>query len=179
MKNKFLFTRSYSFTPLKGRKMLFELVESRGADLSFKPRNRDNHDMIPARRLVGRDLEIATFSYQGVDVVLRADQYLPKGFSVPRGMSETEFPQWQKTREDLVKNAYLYSVKNREEIHAAKMCGCYDCQHIFPAEEIEEWTDGGLTAVCPFCGTDAVIPHIPGIVKLSRELLSALNERYF
>jgi hypothetical protein len=33
---------------------------------------------------------------------------------------------------------------------------------VFDVREIEEWIDGGQTALCPHCGIDSVLPVIDG-----------------
>ena len=40
--------------------------------------------------------------------------------------------------------------------------GCYHCGRIYNLANhpIEEWIDGGQTALCPTCGIDAVIPKL-------------------
>jgi hypothetical protein len=36
------------------------------------------------------------------------------------------------------------------------------CVIVFDVEEIEEWIDGGQTALCPHRGIDSVLPAIDG-----------------
>jgi hypothetical protein len=42
------------------------------------------------------------------------------------------------------------------------VAGCFYCIPVFDVEEIEEWIDGGQTALCPHCGIDSVLPVIDG-----------------
>jgi hypothetical protein len=49
-------------------------------------------------------------------------------------------------------------------------CGCYYCLKIFRFEEIKEYTDNGLTAICPHCGIDSVILDAPGTPVTNAEL---------
>lgn len=178
MTTKFIFTRSYTFTPDKGRDMFFELVERHGDKVSFRLRDKGNTSVIEADLQIDENMECVTLSCKGVELELWADQYISKGFTAPR-LPEPEFLKWVKTREDVLRNAHLYSSHHREEMLESKQCGCYSCQRIFSTDEIEDWTDNGETAICPHCGTDAVIPNVAGIVKNSPELLKALNEKYF
>jgi hypothetical protein len=62
------------------------------------------------------------------------------------------------------------------------MCGCFYCLETFPAEEVEEYVDKFcgecITALCPRCGIDAVLPDADW-KDLSRELLEKLHLRAF
>ena len=60
---------------------------------------------------------------------------------------------------------------HRTEVLAAAESGCFYALEIFPPAEITEWTDDGLTALCPRCGIDAVIPVRPGIDRVFLERL--------
>ncbi len=75
-------------------------------------------------------------------------------------------------------DALRHSLRNRDEIERSKLCGCYCCTAVFDAEEIVEWADGGVTAVCPRCGTDAVIGDASGTV-IENNVLKMMNKRYF
>lgn len=59
---------------------------------------------------------------------------------------------------------------NKRLITKSTLCCCFQCETIFTASEIREWCDEGqyegVTAVCPKCGVDSVIP----IDTLIREL---------
>lgn len=83
------------------------------------------------------------------------------------------------TSEDMLRNAHHYSSHHRNELIASRECGCFDCQRIYLSVEVEEWADNGETAICPYCGTDAVIPNVKGVVKVTHKLLKVLNEKYF
>lgn len=180
MRTKFLFARTYTFDAEKGRRKhyFFELVERHGKKVSFRLRDKGNADVIESVLMVEEDIECATFVCKGVEIELRADRYISKGISTPR-LPKSELMRWMATREDKLRDAHLYSSRHRDEMLASRECGCYDCQRIFATDEIEDWADDNQTAICPYCGTDAVIPNIKGIVKVSPELLKALNEKYF
>ncbi len=47
--------------------------------------------------------------------------------------------------------------KNRVAVEKSETCGCYYCGGIFPGGDVKEYTDGGLTALCPRCGVDSVL----------------------
>ena len=75
-------------------------------------------------------------------------------------------------------NAYRRTLGNRKEIAKSSMCGCISCRTIFAAAEVVDFIDAGQTALCPCCGVDAVIGDAAG-VKLTAELLAAMNKKYF
>ena len=70
------------------------------------------------------------------------------------------------------------SFRNREAIMSSEMCGCYSCGKIFPADEVQGWVDGGATAMCPNCYTDAVLGDASGI-PIQEDVLRELHERWF
>jgi hypothetical protein len=49
---------------------------------------------------------------------------------------------------------------NRNRMAPGTNCGCFYCQTIFPAEAVSKWVDDELTALCPSCGVDAVLPGV-------------------
>jgi len=53
--------------------------------------------------------------------------------------------------------AHSFSRKNRGLSEGAGYAGCFYCESTFHPSEIAEWTDQGLTAVCPCCGIDSVL----------------------
>lgn len=65
---------------------------------------------------------------------------------------------------------------NVSELHTVGRCGCFYCQMIFDILHIEEWTDNGLTAICPFCGVDSVIPLYP---QMDESILEKMYDYYF
>jgi hypothetical protein len=50
-------------------------------------------------------------------------------------------------------------VRHRERILAAQMASCFYCATVFDIQAIEQWIDGGQTAL-PHCGIDGVLPVI-------------------
>ncbi len=86
--------------------------------------------------------------------------------------------------------AHRHTTNNRDEIDASRMCGCCACLRIFPAEEIVAW-DGleassfddpdsliGGTALCPSCGSDAVIGDHSGY-PIEPGFLGRMNEAWY
>ncbi len=78
----------------------------------------------------------------------------------------------------ILKKAHKHTLYNADEIKEGKECGCISCERIFPVGEVEEFIDEGKTALCPYCGTDALIADSSGI-QLSAIFLSEMNKKYF
>ena len=74
--------------------------------------------------------------------------------------------------------AHQHSINHREELERSTLCGCFDCLHIFPPTEIEEWIDEDDTALCPKCGIDSVIGDASGY-EISREFLKKMMDYWF
>lgn len=72
--------------------------------------------------------------------------------------------------------AHRHSIHHRREVLQSELCGCFYCLSRFAPTQIEEWMDGGQTALCP--GIDAVLGSASGI-DLSEEFLRQMRERYF
>lgn len=79
-----------------------------------------------------------------------------------------------KEEEITVGNIVKFSVGNRGSIKSCTGCSCYFCLRKFSGGIIEEWSDEGKTAKCPFCSMDSVVPQI-----LTQEKLAEANERWF
>lgn len=173
MMNKFYYSRTYTFEAAKGVRMhyFFNLMERFGAAASFQLNYKDNNDVIPATLGIDGDTETATFLYLGHEYSLRADRYISKGYPLnAEGLLDK--------KDDKLKDAHLHTANNATEIEEAKECGCICCQRIFAADEVEDFAEHGETAICPYCGCDSLIADLSGI-KLTKELLSDLNKKYF
>lgn len=73
------------------------------------------------------------------------------------------------------------SAYNRRLVEESRECGCFHCGSRFAGSEITEWlkeTDGDDTALCPYCGVDAVIVGTDRL-PLSTALLSMLYGDWF
>jgi len=57
-----------------------------------------------------------------------------------------------------IRKAAQAAFKNKDAISATKICSCYHCCITFEVSEIKDWTDNHLTAICPKCNVDAVLP---------------------
>ena len=74
--------------------------------------------------------------------------------------------------------AHKHSSQHRAEIEKSEKCACFYCGRTFSPSEIEDWADGGKTALCPFCDVDSVIGDGAGY-PLTKEFLSDLHKISF
>lgn len=72
--------------------------------------------------------------------------------------------------------AAKHSHRNKTEVLKSNECGCYYCLRVFSSKEIDGWTGGGKTAICPYCMIDSVIGDASGYA-ITRDLLEKLNKR--
>ena len=85
--------------------------------------------------------------------------------------------------EKVLKAASEAARYNRSLLEKDKKCACYCCLKVFSPKEIVEWgaevSDGdGVTAICPYCDVDSVIPESSGF-PLTEEFLKAMQNRWF
>ena len=78
------------------------------------------------------------------------------------------------TKQTLVR----YAMKNKSQLENSQLAGCYYCLQTFPASEIKEYVDKGLTALCPHCGIDSVVGDVCGY-ELSKNALQEAHEYWF
>jgi hypothetical protein len=81
-----------------------------------------------------------------------------------------------------LEDIHKLTIRHRPLVEASERCGCFYCCSIFPATEIKDWVDGedldtGVTALCPRCGIDSVLPQPP--VPVTPELLAHMRQVYF
>ena len=79
----------------------------------------------------------------------------------------------QKCEPDYI-TAHEYCMFNRRLLEHDKRCGCFHCLKVFDTKELE-WVDFDLTALCPYCGIDAVIGEYP----LTEEFLKKMRDYWF
>jgi hypothetical protein len=90
-------------------------------------------------------------------------------------------------RADL-ESIHHYSARHRDLLQRSDRAGCFYCQGMFAPSEVVDWVDGiqpdtgdtaeGVTALCPRCGIDAVLPSAAPIA-LSPTLLAAMHCYFF
>ena len=62
-------------------------------------------------------------------------------------------------------------------VETSSQCGCFCCCQTFPAVDVTEFAPDGITALCPLCGIDSVLPD--SWIKLSGELLDQMQLHWF
>ena len=69
---------------------------------------------------------------------------------------------------------------NRAELEASEACGCLACERIYFPDEVERWISdaAGESAVCPYCGIDAVVGSASGI-PITPGVLARSHARWF
>ena len=171
--NKFYYTRTYTFEVQQEnpKHYFFNLMDRFGEVASFKRIDKENNDIVPATIKMDGDTESVIFLYRGYEYSLRADRYIPKDYP-------SDIDGRLEKKDDMLKDAHLHTASNATEFEGAKECGCICCRRIFSADEVEDFAEHGETAICPYCGCDSLIADLSGI-KLTKELLSNLNKKYF
>jgi hypothetical protein len=77
--------------------------------------------------------------------------------------------------------AHKHCFRNRDEIMASDLCGCFYCLAVFPPGAVEQWMtekDGSQTALCPKCTVDSVIGSRAGY-PITEEFLVSMEARWF
>lgn len=71
--------------------------------------------------------------------------------------------------------------KNKEILKKYKKCLCIYCGKEFDVSEIDSWVKdkNNLTAQCPYCFIDSVIPKKIDNQEISKEELNNLYKYYF
>jgi hypothetical protein len=79
--------------------------------------------------------------------------------------------------------AHKHSYKTRSEVLLSETCGCFFCLRTFKPALITDWVDEtddgvGQTALCPYCGIDAVIGDRSGFA-IDPEFLAQMQSFWF
>ena len=74
--------------------------------------------------------------------------------------------------------AHTLCENNRKKLMDTQVCGCFYCMRIFDPKEIT-WTDEtDDTAMCPYCGIDAVIAQSDDL-PISKPFLKKMHDFWF
>jgi hypothetical protein len=68
--------------------------------------------------------------------------------------------------------------KHRAALETAGQCACFFCFKKFATSSIKSWVDAHQTALCPFCGIDAVLGAGDG-VRIDDRFLRRLHQHHF
>ena len=92
-----------------------------------------------------------------------------------------------RSRADL-ESIHRFSDHHRELLARSERAGCFYCCATYPPSEIEDWINGpqletgdtadGVTALCPRCGIDSVLPSAAPI-QLDEQLLAEMHHYWF
>lgn len=77
-----------------------------------------------------------------------------------------------------LEKAKEHAAHNRQGLSTEQVCGCFYCLRIFRSNEIEWPDETDDTAMCPYCGIDAVIAESSGI-PITKQLLKDMREYWF
>jgi NAD-dependent SIR2 family protein deacetylase len=80
--------------------------------------------------------------------------------------------------EFLMKKLHAYCTCNRNLIENSNKCYCFHCGKIFEKDDIKEYIDNGVTALCPDCGVDSVIPDSVD-EEINKEVINDMNQYWF
>jgi hypothetical protein len=69
------------------------------------------------------------------------------------------------------------SRSNRSSLEKSTICGCFYCFKEFVFERVVEWIDDDETALCPYCGVDAVLGFASPTAD--QQLLHEMHDRWF
>lgn len=73
-----------------------------------------------------------------------------------------------------LKRLHEKSSLHRADFDVHENASCFHCRRVFRSSRIMEWCDYGLTAMCPHCDIDAVLPG-----KYEKGVLDQMYKRYF
>lgn len=77
---------------------------------------------------------------------------------------------------------YRLSSRNRDSVQGTRQCGCFHCLRTFEASAVANWVpqaDGvEVTALCPFCDIDSVLPARDG-TEVDADMLRAMHAYWF
>jgi hypothetical protein len=77
-----------------------------------------------------------------------------------------------------IQDVPFHSLKNRDAVEQSTECACYRCCAKFDKNEVINWTDHFQTAICPYCGTDSVLPDF-NIYPITKEFLEEAKNYWF
>ena len=92
-----------------------------------------------------------------------------------------------RSRADL-ESVHRYSIRHRHLFASSDRAGCFYCLATFEPRDVMDWIDGdqlitgdtadGVTALCPRCGIDAVLPSAAPI-RFDAALLPEMHAYWF
>ena len=79
------------------------------------------------------------------------------------------------------KKIHKLTFENEKLLKEVKKCACMYCNNRYDVSEIKDWIEDnyGLTAQCPYCWVDCVIPEIIDGKIVTDEELKEMEKYYF
>lgn len=75
--------------------------------------------------------------------------------------------------------AHNYSMNHKKQVEKDSICGCFYCLKLFNPKEIMTWIpDKSGTAVCPYCGVDAILGESSGY-PITTDFLKKMKNDWF
>lgn len=126
-------------------------------------------DPVPKRVRVAE--EIKRFDAEEMPKTRLTDEY--KEFLAKQQEAEAVITRAAEEPDPKLAAAAALTKHNRDSLKNDKTCGCTACLAIFDPAEITDWN--GDTAVCPYCGSEAVIGEGSGC-PITADTLAELNK---
>jgi len=79
---------------------------------------------------------------------------------------------------DDIISAHKFCTNNKIGLLSDNLCGCFYCLTIFEPTKINFWLEPENTAICPYCGIDAVIGVYSGY-PITSEFLKKMRNYWF
>ena len=171
--NRFLFSQTYTFKEIGGhrKRHFLEMTENTGDKATFRFREDKKLPPVSGYIVMDGDTETIAFRYKEKLYTLRADNCFSKGYRFTgSGSLDKEL--------DKMRDAYLMTYMNRDEIEKSGHIQCAGCGRKMQPSDITEYIDDGKTAVCPYCGTDALLGDGAG-QTLTDFRIRAVHNHYF
>jgi len=77
----------------------------------------------------------------------------------------------------IMEKLHAYASNNKKSIASSDVCHCFKCVSTFPASEVTEFAYDGISALCPKCKAQCVIPgNVP--IEINENTLQ-MTKRYW
>lgn len=90
---------------------------------------------------------------------------------------ESHFGQ-QNDNENRLEKLHTYSSNNKRLIEKSSKCYCFHCKREMSSKEVTTYLSNEETALCPYCGIDAIIPDAIND-ELNDDIIDEMNKYWF
>lgn len=95
------------------------------------------------------------------------------------GSYQTRFKEgYSYETETRLQKLHTYATANKELVETAENCYCFRCRKVTESRKIKRYAEDGKTALCPHCGTAALLPDSIEEV-LDQQTVSLMYEYWF